>query len=211
MTTARNKKRALTATACIVTSAVLVLLLASVSCSSQSDTATSRNAEPQSCEAITQDDLSGAIAAEEDAREPTAIGSEEVQEEGPTDTEVCVAQEPIDSIQSVSLPYDEGGQAQPSPSTPQKHWVEDTEQVWVEETAAWTEQEPIYGTKEVSICNICNTDVTGNTTAHGKAHMLAGEGSGHHSETRQTLIGFNTVSHPATGHWETRVIGGHWE
>lgn len=93
----------------------------------------------------------------------------------------------------------------------QKKWVEDTEQVWVEDRAAWSEQVPVYGTKEVSICNVCGQDITGNTSAHGKAHMLAGEGSGHHSEVRQTVTGYNTVSHPAEGHWETRVIGGHWE
>lgn len=93
----------------------------------------------------------------------------------------------------------------------QKKWVEDTEQVWVEDRAAWSEQVPVYGTKEVSICNICGQDITGNTSAHGKAHMLAGEGSGHHSEVRQVVTGYNTVSHPAEGHWETRVVGGHWE
>ena len=93
----------------------------------------------------------------------------------------------------------------------QKKWVEDTEQVWVEDKAAWSEQVPVYGTKEVSICNICGQDITGNTSAHGKAHMIAGEGSGHHSEVRREVTGYNTVSHPAEGHWETRVVGGHWE
>lgn len=93
----------------------------------------------------------------------------------------------------------------------QKKWVEDTEQVWVEDKAAWSEQVPVYGTKEVSICNICGQDITGNTSAHGKAHMIAGEGSGHHSEVRREVTGYNTVSHPAEGHWETRAVGGHWE
>ena len=93
----------------------------------------------------------------------------------------------------------------------QKTWVEDTEQVWVEDRAAWTEQLPVYSTREVSICNICGEDITGNTSAHGKAHMIAGEGSGHHSEVRREVTGYNTVSHPAEGHWETRVVGGHWE
>lgn len=93
----------------------------------------------------------------------------------------------------------------------QQRWVEDTKQVWVEDKAAWTEQVPIYSTTEVSICNVCGQDITGNVTAHSKAHMLAGEGSGHHSEVRQTITGYNTVNHPAEGHWETRVTGGHWE
>ncbi|WP_418381678.1 hypothetical protein, partial [Adlercreutzia sp.] len=36
-------------------------------------------------------------------------------------------------------------------------------------------------------CNICGTDITGNTSAHAKEHMKAGEGSGHHSEIRQIV------------------------
>ncbi|WP_165249028.1 hypothetical protein [Adlercreutzia sp. ZJ141] len=99
----------------------------------------------------------------------------------------------------------------PTPPQPQRKWVEDTEKVWVEDKAAWIEQVPIYGTKEVSICNVCGADVTGNTSTHGKAHMLAGEGSGHHSEVKQIVTGYNTVNHAAEGHWETKVIGGHWE
>ena len=98
-----------------------------------------------------------------------------------------------------------------SQSTPQKKWVEDTQQVWVEDRAAWTESVPVYGTKEVSICNVCGADITGSTASHAKAHMMAGEGSGHHSEVRQVVTGHNTVNHPAEGHYETRVTGGHWE
>lgn len=98
-----------------------------------------------------------------------------------------------------------------SVSTPSKRWVEDTQQVWVEDRAAWTEQVPVYSSKEVSICNVCGQDITGNTSAHAKAHMMAGEGSGHHSEVRKTVSGYNTVNHPAEGHYETKVVGGHWE
>lgn len=99
----------------------------------------------------------------------------------------------------------------PTPPQSQKKWVEDTERVWVENKGAWSEQVPNYGTKEVSICNVCGADVTGSTSSHGKAHMLAGEGSGHHSEVRQVVTGYNTVNHAAEGHWETKVVGGHWE
>ena len=98
-----------------------------------------------------------------------------------------------------------------SSQTPQKKWVEDTESVWIVDTAAWTEEIPIYSTSERSICNICGADITGNTTAHSKAHMLAGEGSGYHSEVTQMITGYNTIQHPEVGHWETRVTGGHWE
>ncbi|WP_165046337.1 hypothetical protein [Adlercreutzia sp. ZJ138] len=98
-----------------------------------------------------------------------------------------------------------------SSSLPPKRWVEETQRVWVEDRAAWSEQVPVYGTEEVSVCNICGEDITGNTSAHGKAHMLAGEGSGHHSEVLQTVEGYRSVEHPAEGHWETKVVGGHWE
>lgn len=98
----------------------------------------------------------------------------------------------------------------PAQSASQRKWVEDTEQVWVVDKAAWTESVPVYSTVEVSICNICGQDVTGNASAHAKAHMKAGEGSGHHSEVRREITGYDTVSHTEEGHWETRVIGGHW-
>ena len=49
------------------------------------------------------------------------------------------------------------------------------------------------------------------TAAHGKAHMKAGEGSGHHGEVGRTATGYNTVSHPEEGRWETEVIGGRRE
>lgn len=99
----------------------------------------------------------------------------------------------------------------PSQNTSQKTWLEETERVWVVDREAWTESIPVYGTVEVSICNICGTDITGNTSAHAKEHMKAGEGSGHHSETRQKITGYDTVSHKEEGHWETKVVGGHWE
>lgn len=98
----------------------------------------------------------------------------------------------------------------PAQGTSQKRWVEDTERVWVVDKEAWTESVPVYGAVEVSICNICGTDITGNTSAHEKEHMKAGEGSGHHSEVRQVAIRYNTINHKEEGHYETRVTGGHW-
>ena len=87
----------------------------------------------------------------------------------------------------------------------------DYEDVWVEDSPEWDESVPIYGYTEVSVCNICGADITGNTAAHGKQHMLAGEGSGHHSEVRETVTGYETVHHEAEGHWEKVESGGHWE
>ncbi len=41
--------------------------------------------------------------------------------------------------------------------------------------------------------------------------MLAGEGSGHHSEVRQVLVGYDIIEHAEQGHYETVVTGGCWE
>ena len=71
--------------------------------------------------------------------------------------------------------------------------------VWIEDTAAWSEQVPIYGYEERSVCNVCGADVTGNVSTHAKAHMLAGEGSGHHNEYIQVVTCYETVAHPRRG------------
>lgn len=87
----------------------------------------------------------------------------------------------------------------------------DYDDVWVEDSPEWDESVPIYGYTEISVCNICGADVTGNAAAHAKQHMLAGEGSGHHSEVLETVVGYETVHHEAVGHWERTETGGHWE
>ncbi|MDR3847669.1 hypothetical protein [Eggerthella sp.] len=92
-----------------------------------------------------------------------------------------------------------------------REWVEDVERVWVVDKAAWSETVPVYESVERSICNVCGADITGNTSAHNKQHMLAGEGSGYHSEVRQVKVGEEIVEHPEEGHWEDVVVGGHWE
>ena len=105
-----------------------------------------------------------------------------------------------------SAPAASDGESQKKPV-----WVVDYEDVWVEDSPEWDESVPIHGYTEVSICNICGADITGNTAAHGKQHMLAGEGSGHHSEVRDAVVGYETVHHGAEGHWERVESGGHWE
>lgn len=98
-----------------------------------------------------------------------------------------------------------------SDSTPSKRWITDYKKVWVEDSAAWDEQVPIYDEVEVSICNVCGADITGNEIAHAKQHALAGEGGGHHNDYRSVVVDYETVHHEAVGHWETVEDGGHWE
>lgn len=76
------------------------------------------------------------------------------------------------------------------------------EQVLVQ--AAYDEQVPITEMREYSICSTCGADITGNTSAHMKAHMLNGENGSFHSEWREVVTGYNTVHHDAV--YETRYV-----
>ena len=91
------------------------------------------------------------------------------------------------------------------PSTPETkpsvpvhthNWVEQTHTVHHEATGhneqyvvseAW--DEPIYTTEARDICNQCGVDITGNTTAHNKAHAMAYESGGWHTEWVQVQTG----------------------
>lgn len=98
-----------------------------------------------------------------------------------------------------SQPSGNGGGSQPEHV---HNWVAQTEQRWVQDSAAW--DEPIYNQQVRSICNTCGADITGNTTAHFKASGRNGC-SGYHSETVQVQTG--TTHHEATGHYETVTTG----
>lgn len=76
------------------------------------------------------------------------------------------------------------------------------EQVLVQ--AAYDEQVPITEMQEFSICTTCGADITGNTSAHMKAHMLNGENGNFRSEWREVVTGYNTVHHDAV--YETRYV-----
>lgn len=76
------------------------------------------------------------------------------------------------------------------------------EQVLVQ--AAYDEQVPITEMQEFSICTTCGADITGNTSAHMKAHMLNGENGNFRSELREVVTGYKTVHHDAV--YETRYV-----
>lgn len=69
------------------------------------------------------------------------------------------------------------------------------EQVLVQ--AAYDEQKPIYSMVAHDICNTCGQDITSNASAHSKAHALAGEGGGWHTEWVSEITGYETVHHEA--------------
>lgn len=148
-------------------------------------------------------------------REEADPDSEAAEDTSPTPSEEQVGQNvlPDSSMDSNTQPDSPSapGNSGESFNPAQRTWVVDYKQIWVVDNAAWDESIPVYSTEEVSICNICGAEITGSEAAHAKKHMLAGEGSGHHSGVRQVLSGYSTVHHDETGHWETIENGGHWE
>lgn len=213
-----NKVKSICIAACVIVIAVLIVMFAS--CSSMDDAGDTGKGGSIGGALTTAADASvalgeGSSEASDDQQGSAPNGSET----GASATASAAAGIQAQDTQGVSAQQggstsaaqSQPGIEHPTPSASQKRWVEDTQQVWVEDKAAWSEQVPVYGNKEISICNVCGADVTGNAAVHGKAHMLAGEGSGHHSEVRREVTGYETVNHPAEGHYETRVAGGHWE
>ena len=70
------------------------------------------------------------------------------------------------------------------------------EQVLVQ--AAYDEQVPVTEMKAYSICSTCGADITGNTSAHVKNHVMIGDDKGgYYTEWRETVVGYNTVHHDA--------------
>ncbi|MCQ2529982.1 MAG: hypothetical protein MJ086_01825 [Lachnospiraceae bacterium] len=83
-----------------------------------------------------------------------------------------------------------------------------TEEVWVEDEAAWDEPQYAYHT----VCFTCGLDydAAGMTNddcyLHEKAHRLAGEGD--QSGTQQVQVG--SIHHDATGHYEMQIVSQAW-
>lgn len=115
---------------------------------------------------------------------------------------------------SSSKPSNNGSSSNNSKPAEHKHdWVAQYKTVNVPEKghneqvlvqAAYDEQVPITEMQEFSICTTCGADITGNTSAHMKAHMLNGENGNFRSEWREVVTGYKTVYHDAV--YETRYI-----
>lgn len=108
------------------------------------------------------------------------------------------------STPSASQTSGNGGSSQGGTSQPEHvhNWVAQTEQRWVQDSAAW--DEPIYSQEARTICNTCGADISGNATAHLVASGRNGC-SGYHTEVVQVQTG--TIHHDATGHYETVTTG----
>ena len=106
---------------------------------------------------------------------------------------------------SASQPSGNGGSVQGGTSQPEHvhNWVAQTEQQWVQDSAAW--DEPVYSQEARSICNTCGADISGNATSHILSHGRNNPNGGYHTEVVQVQTG--TVHHEATGHYETVTTG----
>lgn len=109
------------------------------------------------------------------------------------------------STPSASQPSGNGGSVQGGTSQPEHvhNWVAQTEQQWVQDSAAW--DEPVYSQEARSICNTCGADISGNATSHILSHGRNNPNGGYHTEVVQVQTG--TVHHEATGHYETVTTG----
>ena len=218
-----NRKR--NAAICIAAAVALAIAcVAMINCSAESglrsngaqaselaaETRSSGSAEASSNASDVEDATDGAPAGDSNPQSESIDGSsgETTSQDAVSGANGGESQPGSTSGQTppTSAPAASDGESQKKPV-----WVVDYEDVWVEDSPAWDESVPVHDYTEVSICNICGADITGNTAAHGKQHMLAGEGSGHHSEVRDTVVGYETVHHGAEGHWERAESGGHWE
>lgn len=221
---------------CIVCIATIAALIACFACCSRSTNESQGETQrepagPTSMAASTSAETSPTSSATADSELPGKSNAQDavsapLREEADSDSEAAedapstpsegqVGQNaPPDSSMGPNTQPDSpsaSGNSSGSPSQAPRTWVVDYKQIWIVDSAAWDESVPTYTSEEISVCNICGAEITGNEAAHAKKHMLAGEGSGHHSEVRQVLSGYSTVHHDETGHWETIENGGHWE
>ena len=77
------------------------------------------------------------------------------------------------------------------------------EDKYIIDKEAW--DEPVYEIGTRFICSVCGADITNmDIDAEQSAHMLAGEGSGWHTEQRQVQV--DTIHHPEEGHTESVLV-----
>lgn len=81
------------------------------------------------------------------------------------------------------------------------HYEAVTEEVWVEDTAAWTEEIPVFEVREQPVCVTCGMEIEGNPNAHLNAVCRQWR-----NEPRNVQVGTKTVTHGAQGHYETETI-----
>ena len=76
-------------------------------------------------------------------------------------------------------------------------------QQWVVDTAAWTEEVPVWGNKEVAVCNQGCGIIQGDIEQHMLDFL-----HGWHSEVVPVQTGTKTIYHEEVGHWESVLVCG---
>ena len=138
------------------------------------------------------------------AEEKKAEGEQKAEEPAAPSAPAAGQQAPAGNGGSESAPSQ--GNAQVSaPAQHEHNWVPQTEQRWVQDSAAW--DEPVYSSQTAYICNNCGADITSLVIAGSeKTHFVRGSGCGSwHSE--QKMIQTGTTHHEASGHYETVTTG----
>lgn len=129
---------------------------------------------------------------------PAGSGSDNGSNGGGAST--APASQPSDTP-SASQPSNNGGSSQGGSSQPEHvhNWVPQTEQRWVQDSAAWDEQRPTGSYIQCSCGQ--RFDNQAQWSQHNKS---LGFGQGHSYSVQET---YGTVHHDATGHYETVTTG----
>lgn len=96
------------------------------------------------------------------------------------------------------------------------HHDAEYEDVYVVDQEAYSYEEPVYQERQITVCHVCGAEFdtsysTSEFYAHDDQHLLAGEGSGWHSDVRKVQVGTNTVNVPEEGHYEKKVVKAAWD
>ena len=96
------------------------------------------------------------------------------------------------------------------------HHDAEYEDVYVVDQEAYSYEEPVYQERQITVCHVCGAEFdtsysTSEFYAHDDQHLLAGEGSGWHSDVRKVQVGTNTVNVPEEGHYEKKLVKAAWD
>lgn len=155
----------------------------------------------------TQKNPSGSQEKQPETQKQTQA-PQQSQTQTPQQPQTQVPQQP-----QTQAPQQSQTQAPQQPQTQHTHtWVAQTttvhhdavtEQVWVQDSAAW--DEPVY--ESHNFCNGCGQDFGSGVSDAFAIHLLSCGSGSYHAERVQT----GTVHHEATGHYETKTITAAWE
>lgn len=166
-------------------------------------------------EKTSKDDSKKEPETKDAAKETTEVKKEEKQKASQPDTSAPAQKNdaPQTTGGSNGGNSGNGGTQNTAPAHTHNYNIPLYTQQWVVDQAAWTEtvNEPVYEMVELSICNGCGMNITGDPWGHIDAQLDAGiyTCGGFHSEWVQKQTGTNThtVNHPEQGHYESIVTG----